>query len=179
MSFINPGTVQIGDSVDFCRLFSTDIDSLYSLALLLTGRHESAEDCLLGALESCLTGRPVPEGSVRSWIRWGVMRQAATVVSSMQDVAPGLPPHALDSTSTENTVMLAIAELPAFERFAFVVTVLEKCSIKECARLLRCKLQDVIQSRVTAMQTLSAGLQLFPSDPAMETLVESPATVAA
>lgn len=177
MSGTNPMTGQIGNSVDFCQLFSTDIDSLYFLALLLTGEHEAAESCLLAGLESCLSGGPVPENSVRSWIRWSVIRHAATVISSMPDLGTVQPSNQLDSPLTENPTMLVIAGLPAFERFAFVVTVLERYSVRECATLMRCTSRDVMQARVQAMQAISADLQAFPS--AMETPVESTVIVAA
>ncbi len=43
-----------GDCVPsgFCRLFAADVDSLYSLAFLLTANHDMAEATLLAALEA-------------------------------------------------------------------------------------------------------------------------------
>lgn len=178
MSAVNPMTGQIGNSADFCQVFSLEIDSLYTLALLLIGNHEAAENCLLVGLESCLSGRPVPESSARSWSRWSVIRQAATVTLSRRDLATVQPSHPLDTTDTP--MMLAIAGLPSFERFAFVVTVLERYSVRECATLLHCKTRDVIQARVRAMQGISANLQAFPTTAeAPKVVVQSSVMVAA
>ncbi len=175
MSEANLNIGRIGDSVDFCQGFSMDIDALYSLALLLTGDLAAAETCLLAGLESCLSGRPLPEHSARSWSRWSVICEAAKAVSSRPDFAPAQVSNPLDAS--HNPMILAISRLPVLDRFAFVVTVLERYSVTECATLLHCQSRDVIRARVRAMQAISAGLQALPSTSDAE--VEAAAMVAA
>src|SRR6202000_355206 len=84
---------------DFCKLFAADIDSLYSLALLLNAAHDSAEACVFAALDSCLRGMPVAETSARSWSRWNVIAQARSVLSEARDGRSALPDVELEGES--------------------------------------------------------------------------------
>ena len=147
-------------SADFCQAFSKDIDGLYSLALLLTGDPQAAETCLLAALENCLRERPGGERSARSWGRWNMIRQAANVVLSRPDRAHTKPLKRLDPI--QNPVVLAIAGLPLIERFAFVVTVLERYSVSECATLLHRQSGEIARARVEAMQAIATELHASP-----------------
>ncbi len=147
-------------SADFCRAFSKDIDALYSLALVLTGDPQAAETCLLAALDNCLRERPGAERSARSRSRWNMIRQAANVVLCRPDRAHTKPLKRLDTT--QSPVMLAIAGLPLIERFAFVVTVLERYSVSECATLLHRQSREIARARVEAMQAIAAELQANP-----------------
>ena len=58
------------------------------------------------------------------------------------------------ATSGENNPFAAILELGAFERFVFVMSVLEGHSERECATLLRCSRRDVMIARVLALTRL-------------------------
>ena len=49
----------------------------------------------------------------------------------------------------------AVIAWPAFERFVFVMSVLEGYSLRECSTLLGCKVQDVIESRSAVLQRLA------------------------
>jgi hypothetical protein len=71
---------------------------------------------------------------------------------------------------TELPEIIAVAELPAFERFVFVISVLERYSDQECSLLLNCTRGDVIAARTRALQQISTSAELrkklvtFPAD---------------
>jgi DNA-directed RNA polymerase specialized sigma24 family protein len=140
---------------DFCKLFAADIDSLYSLALLLTAAHDSAEACVFAALDSCLRGMPVAESSARSWSRWNVIAQARSMLSEARDGRTALPDVELEGESRRAN---AITGLAPMERFAFVVCVLEGYPVSDCANLLQCTEDEIIQARGRAMQNLASEL---------------------
>jgi DNA-directed RNA polymerase specialized sigma24 family protein len=48
-----------------------------------------------------------------------------------------------------------ITQLPAFERFVFVMAVLERYSIQECALLLDCSTREVASARIRALQLIA------------------------
>jgi hypothetical protein len=52
--------------------------------------------------------------------------------------------------------MAAVIELPAFERFAFVMSVLEGYSDRECSLLLDCSAADLIAARTRALQQIGS-----------------------
>ncbi|MGB8911275.1 MAG: hypothetical protein WCC85_03320 [Candidatus Sulfotelmatobacter sp.] len=68
-------------------------------------------------------------------------------------------PHTLDAGSgtgalTQHAEITGIVDLPAFERFAFVMSVLERYSDQECSLLLGCVRADVAAARTRALERL-------------------------
>ena len=59
-------------------------------------------------------------------------------------------------TPAENNPFAAILLLDAFERFVFVMSILEGQSDEECAVLLRCSRRDVTIARVLALKRQSS-----------------------
>jgi hypothetical protein len=55
--------------------------------------------------------------------------------------------------------MDAVLALEPFERFVYVLTVLERYSEHECSVLLGCARRDVIAARVRALQQLGAAME--------------------
>jgi hypothetical protein len=55
----------------------------------------------------------------------------------------------------ENNPFATILLLDAFERFVFVMSILEGQSDEECANLLRCSRRDVMIARVLALKCQS------------------------
>jgi hypothetical protein len=56
----------------------------------------------------------------------------------------------------ENNPFAAILLLDAFERFVFVMSILEEQSDEECAILLRCSRRDVMMARLLALKRQSS-----------------------
>jgi hypothetical protein len=53
----------------------------------------------------------------------------------------------------------AILELKPFERFAYVMTVLERYSDQECSVLLGCTRRDVLAARVRALKEVGSAME--------------------
>jgi DNA-directed RNA polymerase specialized sigma24 family protein len=58
--------------------------------------------------------------------------------------------------AVEETEIASILELGPFERFVFVISVLEHYSDQDCAVLLGCARRDVVAARIRAFQQLEA-----------------------
>ena len=138
--------------------FSTeDMTLLYSLALLLTGDHTMAEQCFLAALDECRKGSNVFPEWTRSWSRRAIIKQAIRLARPMPTfrVPEALPEDLANRMNAPGR----LGRLPAFERFVFAMSALEKYSVRECAALLNCRARDVEQSRVRALQLIAGSDQ--------------------
>jgi DNA-directed RNA polymerase specialized sigma24 family protein len=134
--------------------------NLYHLGLLLTGDSAKAEQCFVSGLEDCATGNRVFKEWARSWARRTVIRNALRVVAPRPLSANGDSSHA-GSTQLQPALaaeVSALLDLPSFERFAFVMSVLEGYSDQDCALLLGCTRQTLIAARVHALQQLTRSL---------------------
>jgi hypothetical protein len=142
---------------DFFRAFNEEMHSLYLLAFLLTADHDKAEQCLVSAMGECMEGIGVFMDWARSWTRGAVLKHAiqmimptpqyADSVSMMNLARPGMP--------AENDPFGAILLLDAFDRFVFVMSILEEQSDEDCAHLLRCSRRDVTIARLVALKRQS------------------------
>ena len=143
---------------DFCRIFRTDMNRLYLLSFLLTGNHPSAETCFVRGLEDSAKG-PVFKQWAESWARRTIIRNAIQAIR----------PRPLDRSTagvgdgvTEPTRIAAVIELPAFDRFVFVMAVLEGYSDQECSLFLDCTREEVIAARTRALQQVARSDQILP-----------------
>jgi hypothetical protein len=142
---------------DFCAVFRQQLDSLYSLALILTGDELRAENCLLAAFDSCEQRDLVFKESAVSWSRRTVIKIA---IRSMSPAPFGPARHYLlghrsDLNLVQDVSIKCLLELPAFDRFVFVMSVLEGYSDRDCALLLYCTCADVVAARIRAFQQIS------------------------
>lgn len=143
---------------DFQRIFSEDMAGLHLLAYLLTADHQLAEQVFVGGLEDTIDGNPVFRQWARSW------SQRAIVKRAIKAMAPSpKEPHngtvRMDAqTGNEELEDLArrIANLSTFQRFVFVLSVLEGYSTMECAALLSCAPADVIAAKADAVRLAAA-----------------------
>jgi hypothetical protein len=62
--------------------------------------------------------------------------------------------------AAEPAEIAAILELAPFERFVFVISVLEHYSEHECSVLLGCSRRDVIAARIRALQQIGTVMEL-------------------
>jgi DNA-directed RNA polymerase specialized sigma24 family protein len=136
---------------DFCRMFADDVDHLFTLALLLTADRSRAEQCMVAGLEDCLHANAVFREWAHSWARRTVVKNAVRIISpSLRNeakTAAGIPePGALAD---------AITSLQPFDRFVYVLSVLEKYSERECSMLLDCAVDRVIDARTRALLALA------------------------
>ncbi len=141
---------------DFYRIFETNMNSLYLLSFLLTGDRNIAEQCFVGGLHIAQEGNHVFKEWAESWARRAIIQNAIRMIR------PRKGPDATHSTAdpstgnalTEHGEFVGVVDLPAFERFAFVMSVLERYSDQECSLLLGCTRGDVAAARTRALERL-------------------------
>lgn len=134
---------------DFCAIFEKEMNQLYSLALLLTADHASAEQVYLAAFNECLQGADVFTGWERSWSRRAIVKQAIRIVRPRHDDS-----EAVKDARTARAVPARLLELRPFDRFVFAMTVLERYTVRETAVFLNCMPSDVEKARVRVLQAL-------------------------
>jgi DNA-directed RNA polymerase specialized sigma24 family protein len=163
---------------DFCRIFQKDMNRLYRLSFLLTADHSMAEQCFVGGLDRSHEGDPVFKEWAESWARRTIIMNAIRMMRPRptDDRMSAARSCAIGDQLTELPEIAAIVELPVFERFAFVMSVLEGYSDNECSRHLSCTRGDVVAARTRAMRRFGRSVQrlkLFTVGSGQETQVES------
>ena len=146
-------------SGDFRRIFSEEMDELHELSFLLTGDREKAEQCFVSGLEDTVKGRPVFKEWARSWARRAIIQCAVRVINP-RPIVEGDSSSFNSSGKTlavEETEIASILELGPFERFVYVMLVLERYSDQDCAVLLGCARRDVGAARIRAFQQLDCA----------------------
>lgn len=146
---------------DFCQIFHEEMNPLYFLGLLLTGDSAKAETCFVAGLDDCSDGKPVFKEWARSWARRTIVQNAIRLIGPKpghSDWIPGSTARGkiADANWNASLHLNAVLELPVFDRFVFVMLVLEKYSEHECSLLLGCTRRDVIAARERAFGYLAA-----------------------
>jgi hypothetical protein len=141
------------NSSDFCRIFDEDLDELYQLSFLLTGNHENAKQCFVSGLENSVNENRVFKEWARSWARRTIIQCAVRIINPkpMQDHSP-LSSNRSDETGVEQPEIAAVLELKPFDRFVYVMSVLERYSDQDCSVLLGYPRRDVVEARIRALQ---------------------------
>jgi len=148
---------------DLCKVLKQELKPLYLLAFLLTASHKTAELCFDATVEQALN-EPTVKDRVRLYIKRSLIRNAIVMLS---------PLSALDDEKRDfwtagrhkavgDDEIGAVAQLPALERFVFVMSVLERYSDGECSLLLGSSIRDVANARMRALRSLPGEVTLFP-----------------
>jgi hypothetical protein len=148
---------------DFRQVFTTDKDRLYQLALLLAGNQEIAERIFASSLDDAVKSTGIFIDWARNWVKHTVIQNAIGIVHPQprddsdfyMPASPAVTGAPLDVQDRE-LALNRILELDDFERFVFVITVLEHYSDHDCALMLSAFFRDVRHSRVRAMQKIAA-----------------------
>lgn len=147
---------------DFCQIFEKNMSPLYLLSFLLTGDEATAEQCFVGGLHIAQEGNLVFKEWAESWARRTIILNAVRMirprVTSVSDIVSesGRAGH----PAIEQPEMSAIVGLPAFERFAFVMSVLEGYSDHECALHLNCTVGEIREARSLALGKIGKSAEL-------------------
>ncbi|MBO0911232.1 MAG: hypothetical protein J2P13_05525 [Acidobacteria bacterium] len=146
---------------DFCQIFHKDLNSLYLLALLLTGDHEKAQQSFVAGLEDATNRNTVFKEWARSWARRVIVQNALRVV----DPRPAGENTPVDSPASQSASdrrpeIAAVLEIKPFDRFVFVLSVLEGYSDHECAILLNSTRRDVLAARIRAFEHIARAAKL-------------------
>ena len=146
-------------TADFKRIFSEDVNSLYLLSLLLTGSPETAENCFVEGVGEAVKGNYVFKEWARSWARRTIIQSAIRLTAPLHYARPdGWSTHVARGLDRVPMILhaevRAILDLEPLERFAFVLSILERYSDNDCSILLGCGRRDVVTLRTRAMQQL-------------------------
>jgi DNA-directed RNA polymerase specialized sigma24 family protein len=153
--------LEYASAKDFCSIFHQDMDVLYWLALALTGDAGKAEQCFVAGLDECIQGNAVFKEWARSWSRRVVIKNAIRLISPRPDVTSS--PRAIHEQEQPalhaDGVLAALMNLNQFDRFVFVISVLEGYADRDCAALLGCSSTEVASARVRALQQLPREME--------------------
>jgi len=160
------GPAPYASSADFRRIFDEDMNGLYLLSFLLTADHEKAEQCFVSGLEDAVDGNPVFKEWARSWARRAIIRNAVREISPRP--TEGNSGSSFVSVNGDDKTeavegqaeIAAVLALEPFERFVYVMTVLERYSDHECSVLLSCARRDVLAARTRALQQTGSAMEM-------------------
>ena len=148
----NPGRNEYAMVEDFERIFEENMASLYLLALLLTGDSDKAEQCFVAGIEESVRSNRVFKEWAHEWAQRMIIQNA---IRSLKPHPGGrntsLPADYNDSRALIDSDLCVVLELNEFERFVFVMSVLERMSDLECAVLLGYAVEKVREARAQAL----------------------------
>jgi hypothetical protein len=130
---------------------------MHWLAFLLTADPTKAEECFVGGLGDCVEGSSVFRDWAQSWARRTIIQNAIRMLAPRKNhsavaEAPSDPVScSFGRTPEAGYAIGSILRLEAFERFVFVMSVLEKYPDHDCSVLLGCALQDIGETRMRAL----------------------------
>src|SRR5690349_15183851 len=155
-------TDQYAGREDFRRIFTEDLDELYQLSFLLTRDPQKAEQCLIGGLEDCVAGNSVFREWAGSWAKRAIIENAIRELKLSPNLSNSLTSAAIflgidkhSSGSPEDFEIDAVFGLEDYERFVFVMSVLEHYSEHDCALLLGCSVLEVREAHTRAVNDLA------------------------
>jgi DNA-directed RNA polymerase specialized sigma24 family protein len=144
---------------DFRKILDEDLNRLYQLSFLLTADHQKAERCFVASIEDCADENRV----FREWARAWTIR--IVVENAIRDLSPrptrsnsSSLPSLRTQESTGPTGYFdahSLMGLPDFDRFVFVLRVLERYPENECALLLGSLRSQVREACTCALKKLA------------------------
>jgi len=145
---------------DFCRVFYEETDSLYRLSFLLTADSEKAQQCFVSGLEDSVNGNPVFKDWARSWARRAIIQNAVRIINPRPTEENAPSDFSSDGRTLANgqPEIAAVLDLAPFERFVFVMSVLEHYSEHECSILLGCSRREVVAARIRALRQIGTAM---------------------
>ena len=146
---------------DFCRLFAKGMSELYQLSFLLTADHQKAEQCFVAGLEDSMKSGGVFKEWARSWAKRTIVENAIGQLRPTPSTASSstftVPPYVGQLPTDENRQfgLKAVLALPDFERFVFVMSVLEHYSAHDSGLLLGCSPGKIRKARARAVEQIA------------------------
>ena len=163
----NARSNEYATSSDFCHIYVEQMNSLYLLSLLLTADPQKAEKCFLSGFDESTSNNYVFKEKAHLWARRSIIGSAIRLLcpqpnnenesnearpSPLIGKVPGKVPAELQGYPS----FAHIVGLNAFERFIFIMSILEKYSDQECSLLLGCFRREVINARTAAIGLLAS-----------------------
>ena len=145
---------------DFRKLFTDETVSFYLLSFLLTATHEMAELCFVASCNECVEGNAVSRDWVRPWARRLIIQNAVRMMMPRPDPARPAPSAMnlkgnLTGMRLQDVPFASILTLEGFERFVYVLSVLEGYVDQNCALLLGASAQAVRNARQRALKHIA------------------------
>jgi DNA-directed RNA polymerase specialized sigma24 family protein len=149
---------------EFRKILDEDLNRLYQLSFLLTTDHQKAERCFVDSIEDCANENGVFREFARPWTKRVVVENAIRELKPRprRSNSLSLPPLRNQPWSgpTGHFTANALLGLADFDRFVFVLCVLERYRENDCALLLGCSASQVREAWTRAIETLSGIVQV-------------------
>jgi hypothetical protein len=153
-------------SDDLRKLFTEDMNNLYLLSFLLTADREEAERCFVAGLADCVDGNPVFKEWAKSWARRTIVNNAIRIVaprSSPARLSASASCASYAAANENNSPRMPLQDGPFanvlaledFERFVYILSILERDPDHDCAVLLGTSIQEILETRISAIQHLA------------------------
>jgi hypothetical protein len=144
---------------DFHTIFNDGLEELYQLSFLLTRDPEKAERCLVCGLDDCVSGNRVFREWARSWAKRTIIQSAIRELKPRPDQFSSPPSGAIfpdigqfSNDPSGHFALNSMLSLEDFERFVFVMSVLEHYSENDCVLLLGCSARQFRKARARALK---------------------------
>jgi hypothetical protein len=153
---------------DFFKIFDEDMNGLYQLSFLLTGDHSKAERCFVSGIEDCAGEGHVFKEWARAWARRIIAKNAIRELTPRRKYSSSFSSPTVFSSNQKSSSprgqfhVEAILGLGDFERFVFVLCVLEHYREYECALLLGSSASEVRLACTQAIAELASTSQVSP-----------------
>jgi DNA-directed RNA polymerase specialized sigma24 family protein len=139
---------------DMRRVFTENLDDLYRLSLLLTGSPEMAEQCFVSGLEDSFQANGPFKEWAHSWAKRVIVKNAIRELNPHFDTAGS----SIVASPRKLSLLESLLALGDFDRFVFVMSVLERYSEKECSLLLGRSVLEIRTARIRALEQLASLL---------------------
>lgn len=147
---------------DFLNIFDEDLHGLYQLSFLLTGNQQKAEGCFVAGIEDCVKANRVFREWARAWAKRMIIENAIRELNPRRQPSNSSAPlQTVFSRNQQSSGPIGYFDLDAmlgladFERFVFVLCVLERYRMHECALFLGCLTSEVREACAQAIEKLA------------------------
>lgn len=147
------------------------------LSFLLTADREKAEQCVVSGLEDAVGGNRVFKEWARSWARRAIIRNAVRMIeplpvegSYVDSASVNIrgTTHPTEQQAEIQAEIAVVLELEPFERFVYVMSILEHYRDQDCSVLLDCSRRDVVAARIRALQQIGNAMEFQSEEPASQ-----------
>lgn len=149
---------------DFRVMFTDDEPGRRLLAFLLTGDSAKAEQCVVEGLDGDTRDNPVFRDWAHSWSKRAIIKNAIQTVSpSPESISRDQDFFGSHRENAPETLAGAVSCLEAFERFVFIMSLVEGYSVQECSALLSASPQQVTIAKSRAVEHVASLLPVEES----------------
>jgi hypothetical protein len=140
---------------DFRQIFTEDMAGLHLLAYLLTADMAKAEQCFVAGLDDSIRGNQVFKQWARAWSKRAIIQNAVKMMKPTAGRSAAIEEAGQNGNAPENPLVALVMGWTPFERFVFVMSVLEGYSVRECSSMLSCRDTEVIATKSEVLQRLA------------------------